>query len=320
MLTVKKIKDKGCICLSIKKDLLAVGHTALDYIITVDEFPKANNSAPMKTMKNLNGGAAANVAMIGAKLGMKTGLISAVGCEFIDSHYHKNMQKLGVDTEALIISQDENTPTAFVMTNNNQDQISYFYWGAGKDFHDSIVPRDKIKEFKAVHLATGDPHFNCKSGIVAKEEERLVSFDPGQDLGMYSPKKLKEVISNVNILFGNHHEIKRIQESLNVDINGLMDFGPEIVLKTCGSEGSIIYSEDEGKIEVKSIYRPAVDPTGAGDSYKAGFVSRLIYGASLEEAAKFASSVSSFVVEKQGCQTNMPTFDEAYNRMVEFYK
>ena len=288
--------------MSVKKDLLAVGHTALDYIITVDEFPKANNSAPMKTMKNLNGGAAANVAMIGATLGMKTGLVSAVGCEFIDSHYHKNMQKLGVDTEALIISQEESTPTAFVMTNNNQDQISYFYWGAGKEFHDSEVPRDKIKEFKAVHLATGDPHFNCKTGIVAKEEERLVSFDPGQDLGI------------------NHHEIKRIQESMNVDINGLMDLGPEVVLMTCGSKGSIIYSPDEGKIEVESIYRPAVDPTGAGDSYKAGFVSRLIYGASLEEAAKFASSVSSFVVEKQGCQTNMPTYDDAYNRMMDFYK
>lgn len=306
--------------MSIKKDLLAVGHTALDYIITVDEFPMANNSAPMKTMKNLNGGAAANVAMIGATLGMKTGLISAVGCEFIDSHYHKNMQKLGVDTEALIISQEENTPTAFVMTNNNQDQISYFYWGAGKEFHDSEVPRDKVKEFKAVHLATGDPHFNCKAGIVAKEEERLVSFDPGQDLGMYSPKKLKEVISNVNILFGNHHEIKRIQDSLEVDINGLMDLGPEIVLKTCGKEGSHIYSVDGDKLEVESIYRPAVDPTGAGDSYKAGFLSQFINGASLEESAKFASSVSSFVVEKQGCQTNMPTYDETYNRMIEFYK
>ena len=306
--------------MSIKKDLLAVGHTALDYIITVDEFPQANHSAPMKTMKNLNGGAAANVAMIGAKIGIKTGLVSAVGCEFIDSHYHKNMQKLGVDTEALIVSQEENTPTAFVMTNNNQDQISYFYWGAGKEFHDSDVPRDKIKEFKAVHLATGDPHFNCKTGIVAKEEERLVSFDPGQDLGMYSPKKLKEVITNVNILFGNHHEIKRIQESLNVDINGLMDLGPEIVLKTCGEEGSFIYSADEYKIKIDPVYRPAVDPTGAGDSYKAGFLSQFINGASLEESAKFASSVSSFVVEKQGCQTNMPTYDEAYNRMVDFYK
>lgn len=305
--------------MSIKKDLLAVGHTALDYIITVDEFPMANNSAPMKTMKNLDGGAAANVAMIGAKLGLKTGLVSAVGEDFIDSHYHRRMNDLSVDTDAMIVSKTENTPTAFVMTNKNQDQISYFYWGAGKDFHDSAVPRDKIKEFKAVHLATGDPHFNCKSGIVAKEEERLVSFDPGQDLGMYSPKKLKEVITHSDILFGNHHEIKRIQDSLGVDINGLMEIGPEIVIKTCGKEGSFVYSVDEGKIEIDSIYRPAVDPTGAGDSYRSGFLSRFINGSSLEESAKFASSVSSFVVEKQGCQTNMPSYEEAYNRMIEFY-
>ncbi|WP_297983386.1 carbohydrate kinase family protein [uncultured Methanobrevibacter sp.] len=305
--------------MSIKKDLLAVGHTALDYIITVDEFPMANNSAPMKTMKNLDGGAAANVAMIGAKLGLKTGLVSAVGEDFIDSHYHRRMKDLSVDTDAMIVSKTENTPTAFVMTNKNQDQISYFYWGAGKDFHDSAVPRDKIKEFKAVHLATGDPHFNCKSGIVAKEEERLVSFDPGQDLGMYSPKKLKEVITHSDILFGNHHEIKRIQDSLGVDINGLMEIGPEIVIKTCGKEGSFVYSVDEGKIEIDSIYRPAVDPTGAGDSYRSGFLSRFINGSSLEESAKFASSVSSFVVEKQGCQTNMPSYEEAYNRMIEFY-
>jgi ribokinase len=155
---------------------------------------------------------------------------------------------------------------------------------------------------------------------VAKEEERLVSFDPGQDLGMYSPKKLVEVIKNCNILFGNHHEIKRILDSLKVDIEGLMALGPEIVLKTCGKEGSYIYSLDEETIFVDAVYRPAVDPTGAGDSYKAGFVSQLIKGATLEEAARFASSVSSFVVEKQGCQTNMPTYDDAYERMVEFYE
>jgi len=305
--------------LSLKRDLIAIGHTALDYIMTVDKFPQANNSAPIETMKNLNGGAAANVAMIGAKLGMKTALVSAVGKEFIDSHYHKAMNDMKVDTDDMIISDNENTPTAFVMTNNNGDQISYFYWGAGKEFHDSKVPRESIQKTKAVHLATGDPHFNCKCGIVAKEEERLVSFDPGQDLGMYSPAKLKEVISNSNILFGNHHEIKRILDSLKLDINSLMELGPEIIIKTCGKEGSFIYSLDEDTIEIDAIYRPAVDPTGAGDSYRAGFLSQFINGESLEYCAKFASSVSSFVVEKQGCQTNMPSYDDAYNRMSEFY-
>ena len=49
------------------------------------------------------------------------------------------------------------------------------------------------------------------------------------------------------------------------------------------------------------------------------FLSRFINGESLEDCAKFASAVSSFVVEKQGCQTNMPTYEMAYNRMTDFY-
>ena len=73
------------------------------------------------------------------------------------------------------------------------------------------------------------------------------------------------------------------------------------------------------KIDIEAIYKPAVDPTGAGDSYRAAFLSKFLNGYSLEECAKFASSVSSFIVEKKGCQTNIPSLVEATNRMKEFY-
>ena len=242
-----------------------------------------------------------------------------------DFHIHSTVSRCCHDEnqtpEAILNYAKENGYKKVCLTNHFWDENvkSEAEWIDEHNFScvSSVLPLPEDKNVDFLFGCETDMDFNNVLGI---SDERLVSFDPGQDLGMYSPKKLKEVISNVNILFGNHHEIKRIQESMNVDINGLMDLGPEVVLMTCGSKGSIIYSPDEGKIEVESIYRPAVDPTGAGDSYKAGFVSRLIYGASLEEAAKFASSVSSFVVEKQGCQTNMPTYDDAYNRMMDFYK
>ena len=73
------------------------------------------------------------------------------------------------------------------------------------------------------------------------------------------------------------------------------------------------------EIVIDAIPTEAIDPTGAGDSYRAGFLSRFLNGESLEESAKFASSVSSFIIQHQGCQTNMPTFDEAFERMSEFY-
>ena len=300
------------------RDLLVIGHSAHDYIIRVPEFPKANFSAPITTMKTFNGGAAANVACVGAKLGLKTSLVSAVGGDFKKSEYYEQMQNLDVDTDSLIIVPGEATPTAFVLTDDNGDQISYFYWGAAKEFGESKVPNIAIKNAEAIHLATGDPNFNWKCSEEAKQEDLLISFDPGQDLGMYDNKKLKEVIENTTILFGNHHEIERILETLEVDLTALREMGPKIIVKTCGEMGSEIYS-NEDKIKIDAIKREAVDPTGAGDSYRAGFLLIFLNGESLEQSAKFASSVSSFVVEHQGCQTNMPSFDDAFERMNEFY-
>ena len=300
------------------RDLLAIGHSAHDYIIRVPEFPKANFSAPITNMKTFNGGAAANVACVGAKLGLKTSLVSAVGGDFKRTEYYEHMQNLGIDTESLIIVPGEETPTAFVLTDDNDDQISYFYWGAAKEFGESKVPVKTIENAEAVHLATGDPEFNWKCSQEAKNQDLLVSFDPGQDLGMYDTKKLVDVIENTTILFGNHHEIERILDALEVDLAGLRTMGPKIIVKTCGAKGCEIYS-NEDKVVIEAIPTEAVDPTGAGDSYRAGFLSRFLNGESLEESAKFASSVSSFIIQHQGCQTNMPTFDEAFERMSEFY-
>ncbi len=302
-----------------KTDLLAVGHTALDYIIKLNEFPKANFSAPIEDMKTFDGGAAANVAVVGAKLGISTSLVSAVGGDFKDSAYYKKMENLGIDTDSMIFVPGETAPTAFVLTDKDNNQISYFYWGAAKEFKDSKVPTKAIENAQAIHLATGDPDFNWKCSLEAKNADILVSFDPGQDLGMYSEERLREVISNTTILFSNHYELERICDNLDVDINGLKELGPKIIVKTCGEQGSQIYSENE-KIEIDAIPVDAVDPTGAGDAYRAGFLSRFLNGESLEESAKFASTVSSFIIEEQGCQTKAPTFDEAYERMSEFYK
>lgn len=300
------------------KDLLVIGHTALDYIIKVDEFPKANYSTSINDMKTFNGGAAANVAIVGATLGLKTGLVSAIGNEFKNTNYYKQLKELYIDTDYLIEVPNETNPTAFVLTNKNNDQISYFYWGASKIFKESKAPKKAISESKAIHLSTGSPEFNWKCSIESKKQDLLISFDPGQDLGLYTSKQLEEIIRNTTILFGNHHEINRITTDLETDIQGLKELGPEIIIKTCGAKGSEIYCKNE-KIQIEAIPSNAVDPTGAGDSYRAGFLSRFLNGESVENSAKFASAVSSFIIQEQGCQTNIPSFNTAFETMKEFY-
>ncbi len=304
--------------MSNKTDLLAIGHTAFDYILQVKEFPQPNSSTSINKMKTLFGGAAANVAVVASSLGLKSSLVSAVGNDFIGSIYQNKLKDLGIDIENMIVIEDEKTPTAFVLTNSNNDQISYFYWGAASQFKNSEPPHKAINKVDAVHLATGDPGFNRRSGKVAHEEGKLISFDPGQDLHMYSKTELEAVIKICDILFGNHHEIKRIQETLNMSIDDLRNFGPDIVVTTHGKDGSSICTDKEIKID--AIIRHTVDPTGAGDSYRAGFLNAYLNGEDLETCGKFASSVASFVIEAEGCQTNVPDEIMVKERMEDMWK
>jgi sugar/nucleoside kinase (ribokinase family) len=242
--------------------------------------------------------------MVSSKLGLSVSLVSAVGGDFIGSDYESILIDYDVDISSMIRIEDDKTPTAFVLTDSTQDQISYFYWGAASKFKKSKPPEETIMNVKSVHLATGDPEFNWKCGKVAQDEGKIISFDPGQDLHMYSSQELKNVIKICDILFGNHHEIDRILNILNMDIEEMQNYGPSIVVKTLGKDGSIIYSKEEIKID--PLYRKPYDPTGAGDSYRAGFMKSYLTGNSLESCGRFASAVASFIVEAEGCQTNIP--------------
>ncbi|BDZ70279.1 hypothetical protein GCM10025861_07960 [Methanobacterium petrolearium] len=123
-----------------KRDLLTIGHTALDYIIQVNEFPLPNSSTAIKNMRTFHGGAAANVAVVASSLGLKSSLVSAVGGDFPGSDYQKDLENKKIDIQDMIVVKEDKTPTAFVLTDNNHDQIFYFYWGLLPDLKNPKSP------------------------------------------------------------------------------------------------------------------------------------------------------------------------------------
>lgn len=296
-------------------DLLVLGHTAFDYIMEVKEFSKINTSAIVEKMERLHGGAAGNVAVVASKMGLDVGLISCIGKDFKGSAYEEELIQENIDISDMILSDKANTPTAFVLTNPDDEQMFYFYWGAAEEYDHADIPEEAIMNARAVHLATGDPKYNIKAGKYAYENNKLVSFDPGQDLHLYSTSDLREVVSNCNILFGNEHEIDHICDLLEKSVDELLDDGLSMLVQTLGSNGSVIYAKGEDPLKIEVVPTKAVDPTGAGDSYRAAFLSMYLRDNDVKTCGRFASTVSSYIVETQGTQTNIPTHEQALAKM-----
>lgn len=125
-------------------------------------------------------------------------------------------------------------------------------------------------------------------------------------------------MKNTDILFVNKYEQKLICKILNQSFENLKKIIDPIVV-TKDVEGSVLYTKKK-EYKIPSIKIKAVDPTGAGDAYKAGFLAFYINGYPLEICCKVGSVMASFVVESIGCQTNLPTKEELINRYNLYYK
>jgi len=279
-----------------------VGHTAVDHISRVPHLPKENQSTSITERRISYGGGAANIAAGIAVLGEEVTLHSCVGDDFSGSDYEKWMDRLGVRREFFTVP-GTHTPTAFMFTDDAGDQMTFFEWGASKAFATSEAPTLPL-----VHMATADPEFNCR----VAEKSEFVSFDPGQDVFWYSKEQLESIISHSDILFANKHEVKKMCETLGVTKEALIK-SVKMAVFTMSGDGSMLYTKGSEHF-VPAIPVTLCDPTGAGDSYRAGFLSAYVRGYEPLTCCRVGTVTASYVVEHAGCQTHLPTWDQMLER------
>jgi len=281
-----------------------VGHTAIDHLFRVPNLPGRHNSTYIVDHQVYFGGGAANIAAGIAMLGEKCRLISSVGSDFPGSDYDRWLRDLGVEQDFAVV-KGARTATAYVFTDDAGDQETFFEWGASAAFSRAEAPA-----LDFVHMATADPDFNVR----VAQKSKFASFDPGQDLLRYSPEQLEIILANIDILFSNNHEMDRMCDMLGLERDALVASVP-MVVTTRGAEGSILCMGGE-EFRVPAVRVDAVDPTGAGDGYRAGFLTAFRKGYAPLDCCRAGAVVSSFVVEKVGTQTNLPDWD----RMLERYR
>jgi ribokinase len=203
----------------------------------------------------------------------------------------------------------------------SDDQILYYYEnrkGTAKIlFENWKMAVDFANLHKICHFSTG--HFEFYYHILKKGDVKsVVSFDPGQETFAY-PYRVVRLIPYCHMLFMNKHEAKRVKELLKVKTIKEIR-GPKLICVSLGAQGALVFFK--GRCHRIPAVKPkrVVDPTGAGDSHRAGFLVALLRGYDVETAGKIAATVASFVIEAEGAQTSLPTWSDVVKRYEEFFK
>ena len=272
-----------------------------------------NVSFLIKSLENSFGGTAGNIAYNLALLGEAPVILGVAGADFVE--YQKRLKRFGIDGSLVKIDQKSQTANAFIITDLDDNQITAYYPGPKMSGYFKNLP--KIKADLAIVSPDDKDRMMGAAKSFSKNKTPYI-FDPGQQLSNFSKADLKNILKDSLALVGNDYEIELVLNKLEINLKELQK-KVKILIITKGSQGSLIYNLGK-KYEIKAA-KPlkVLDPTGAGDAYRAGFMKGLLSGLNLEQSGRLASVTAVYAVEKQGTQKHSFTMAEVRKRYRENY-
>ncbi|MEK7572191.1 MAG: PfkB family carbohydrate kinase [Patescibacteria group bacterium] len=303
--------------------LIITGSLAYDYImdfpgsfsdhILPDQIHNINLSFIVNKFAKRRGGTAGNASYALALLQTKHTLFSCAGKDF--EEYQKDFEKIGIETKYIQIYKDTYTSTGFAMTDKKDNQIWGFFNGA----------TDHNYELKIKTVATSNdlvligPQSAKGSLSLIKQcikQDIPYMFDPGFILTQVSDEDLTLGVTHATYIIGNDYEIKLISDRVK-DFKTLTK--EKIIITTLGEKGAVI--TDQGKhITINPAKaKKIVDPSGAGDAWRGGFLAGLSRGFGLQVCGQMGAIAAVYAVEEYGTQEYSYTKSQFTKRYKETY-
>lgn len=279
---------------------MGLGTCNIDFIMKVPRFLKADDEVDIEKLVLSLGGSASNFTVGLSRLNVKAGIISRVGNDYFGRWSINKFKKENVDIKRFIMT-DESTGMAFIAVDQHGERSMYTFMGANQKFQ---LEKGDIEYIKASHIL----HITGMYKEVVKEASKyanLLSLNPGTALSRFGIDTLRKLLEKAHMIFLNKKEVvlltgKEFEEGVRL----LVDMGIPMVIVTLGSDGASLYSK-EGMIHSPVREVKAVDTTGAGDAFAAGFIAAYIKEQKLENCLDFGNSIASSCVKEFGAM-NVP--------------
>lgn len=296
------------------------GSLAFDYImnfpgyfedhILPDRIHVLNVSFLVDSLDRQRGGVAGNIAYNLGLLGQPCRLVGTVGNDF--EEYRADLTELGIDLSGVVVLEDLVTASAFITTDRADNQITGFFPGAMSNAGDYDIGSN----LDGAKIAVVSP---TAPTAMRRHVDELVAagmpflFDPGQQVVALSPDDIRAGVEGAYMLAANDYELAMIEDKLELNRDEIVTRVP-VVAVTYGDLGSTLHADGKTYDIPPSEPWRVVDPTGAGDGYRAGLLAGYTRGLGWEAAGRIASATATYVVEQKGTQAHRYSRDEFRER------
>jgi adenosine kinase len=312
--------------------IACTGSIANDYLMTFpgrfheqlvsDQLERLSLSFLVDSLQVRRGGVAANIAFGMGSLGHRPILVGAVGHDF-PADYEQWLLDHNVDIASLYLSTERHT-CRFICTNDEaESQIASFYAGAMEEARNiDLAPiAARVGGLDLVVVSPNDPPAMHRHTAEAQALGIAVLADPSQQIARLAGHEIKPLIEGTAYLLCNDYERSLIERKTGWNDADVLDrVGVRVI--THGPKGCHIERAGHDRIEVAAVQvrdDVELEPTGAGDGFRAGFLSGLAWGFTLERSAQLGSLLGVLALESVGPQEYTVEPDAARERLTTAY-
>jgi sugar/nucleoside kinase (ribokinase family) len=285
-------------------DVVVVGELNIDLVLWEVPMPEYEKEMLAKDMRFAMGSSSAITAHNLSAIGSKVGFIGKAGEDTFGYFMIGGLQKGGVDTSGIIQDLELKTGATIVLANPPKKAL-LTYMGAMADLTIDDINWDYVAKARHLHLGcfflqTGIRKDVGKLFARAKDMGLTTSMDTNWDPDDQWGEDLMQALKYTDIFFPNDDEALRIARIENLDdaIEKLQSMVNVLAVKK-GKAGATV-CVDGKRYTHEGFDAEAVETTGAGDSFNAGFLHKFLQGADWETCLRWGNACGAIAVTALG--------------------
>lgn len=287
---------------------ITMGAAAVDTIVQVPHLPKADEIVYPLSIEQYPGGSTANIAVGLSRLGETVSFFGKAGDDANGKVICDSFKEDGVDTTYLKIEPGNASGGAFIAVDTDGERVIYSL--GGNTLYESWNQIDPaaFDGVEGLYIGETFDEVGVEAAKLAHKHGATVFFGPGGIMCGYGLEYLGVVLAETDYLLVNLPEALTLSgcDTKEAAIECLLNAGAKNLILTEGKHGAGCYSKD-GYCHAPAFPVKAVDTTGAGDTFTAGFLHAMSLGWKTEQALRYAAACAATAVQAVGARSSMPT-------------
>ncbi|MBR3355783.1 MAG: carbohydrate kinase family protein [Oscillospiraceae bacterium] len=308
-----------------KYDMICAGMALVDSIIKGFDPKPVSASGFRAESGSLNvGGEAVNESITASKLGMHVAILCALGDDGAGRLVESELLRNGVDLSLIVQPEEHFTPVTTMFVRNDGSRQSITNRAHTANFHperfvSSFLNTQSLILGSLFRAPFDDPQviFSVvssakKAGVLVVADTKLPNFR------FMTLDDIKDSLQNIDFITPNEDEARYFTGKENPEemADVFLSYGVSNVIIKMGSKGCFFKNASE-TVTLPAYKIDAVDATGAGDNFVAGFVSELVKGNTVKNALSFANACGAICTTAVGANTALKDREQVMNFLSE---